>query len=162
MINKRILLGFLVLTIVFVGGTVFSAERSELRFPIDVAGFSEQDLSEIEIFVNGRVVQTDVNPVIRDGRLLIPLRPVFSALGAEVHWFEDVRTIAMMDKERGIRIIVQLENKIAFGNKKHWEFDQHPILHGNRTLVKPEVIALGYEVEVDWNKDTKELRINTN
>ncbi len=147
---------------VLVGGSIFAAQNNELQFPLDVTGFSSQDLSEIQIIVNGQTVQTDVDPVIRDGQLLIPLRAVFSALGAEVHWFEDPRTVAMMDKEKDIRIIIQLEKNVAFGNRKHWNFEQHPILHGDRTLVMPEVITLGYEVEVEWDKDTKQLKINTN
>ncbi len=144
-----------------VGGTIFSAPKIDVQFPINVTGFSSQDLSEIEIIVNGVQVQTDVDPVIRDGRLLIPLRAVFSALGAEVHWFEDPRTVAMVDKDKDIRIIVQLENNVAFGSKGHWNIDHHPILEGDRTLVMPELIALGYQVEVEWNRDAKQLKINT-
>lgn len=157
----RISLIMAVITVLF-GGTLFAAQHNELQFPIDVTGFSTQDLSQIQIIVNGRTVQSDVDPVSRDGHLLIPLRAVFSALGAEVHWFEDPRTVAMVDQEKEIRIIIQLNNNVAYGNRKHWNFEMHPILHGDRTMVMPEVIALGYEVDVEWNKDTKQLRINTN
>ncbi len=157
----QISLIFVMITVLF-GGTLLAAQHNELHFPIDVTGFSSQDLSEIQIIVNGQTVQTDVDPVIRDAHLLIPLRAVFNALGAEVHWFEDPRTVAMVDQEKEIRIIIQLNNNVAYGNRKHWNFEMHPILHGDRTMVMPEVIALGYEVEVEWNKDTKQLRINTN
>ncbi len=161
--------GFSILLMVTVliflmGGIALSAPRvdeMDIRFPIDVSGFSTEDLAELEIIVNGEKIESDVDPVIRDGRLLIPLRAVFNALGAEVHWFEDPRTVAIMDRDQDIRIIVQLENYKGFGNRKHVQFEQEPILHGDRTMVLPELIVLGYAVDVEWDKDGRQLIIDT-
>lgn len=159
----RILLMVSVLVFIM-GGMALSAPRvdeMDIRFPIDVSGLTSEDLAELEIIVNGTKVVADVDPVIRDGRLLIPLRAVFSTLGAEVHWFEDPRTVAIMDRDQDIRIIVQLENYKGFGNRKHVQFEQDPILHGDRTMVLPELIVLGYAVDVEWDKEGLQLIIDT-
>jgi hypothetical protein len=42
---------------------------------------TEKPIRSIAIFVNGQALITDTPPLILDGRLLVPLRPIFEALG---------------------------------------------------------------------------------
>jgi hypothetical protein len=45
------------------------------------------------IFVDDIQVPSDVDPVIVDGRIMIPIRVVTEHLGMEVKWYEDVRQV---------------------------------------------------------------------
>jgi len=45
------------------------------------------------IFVDDIQVPSDVDPVIVDGRIMIPIRVVTEYLGMEVKWYEDVRQV---------------------------------------------------------------------
>lgn len=48
--------------------------------------------SPISVIVNGTRLKFDAQPVIENGRVLVPVRAIFQALGAEVTWDEDART----------------------------------------------------------------------
>lgn len=47
----------------------------------------------IRLVVNGREVKTDVPPQVVNGRVLVPLRFIAEALGAEVGWDDKTRTV---------------------------------------------------------------------
>lgn len=47
----------------------------------------------IGVAVNGHHLFLDQSPVMRDGRVLVPLRGIFEALGAEVKWVSETRTV---------------------------------------------------------------------
>ena len=57
----------------------------------------QADAADISIYVNGKYLATDQPPVIQDGRTMVPLRPIFEALGATVEWFGDTQTISAYD-----------------------------------------------------------------
>ena len=40
----------------------------------------------VSLFVDGQRLYPDAEPVILDGRTLVPLRAIFEALGAQVNW----------------------------------------------------------------------------
>jgi len=47
----------------------------------------------IRIFINGELVETDVEPMIVSGRTMVPLRVVAEALGVDVRWDDETRTV---------------------------------------------------------------------
>ncbi len=49
--------------------------------------------SPIKLLVNGTAVDTDVSPQVNNGRVLVPIRWVAQALGANVDWDEKTRSV---------------------------------------------------------------------
>ena len=47
----------------------------------------------IQVFINGQQLAMNVSPVIKNGRTLVPLRAIFEALGVEVSWDDNTRTV---------------------------------------------------------------------
>jgi hypothetical protein len=47
----------------------------------------------IKLLVNGTAVDTDVSPQVNNGRVLVPIRWVAQALGANVDWEENTRSV---------------------------------------------------------------------
>lgn len=54
--------------------------------------------SEIGLIVDGKEVKPDVSPQIVDGRVMVPIRWVSEALGAEVEWDEENRQVIVQSK----------------------------------------------------------------
>ena len=52
----------------------------------------------IRLIVNGKTIQTDVPPQMMEGRVMIPIRGVAEALGAEVKWDEENRAVMVDTK----------------------------------------------------------------
>ena len=46
----------------------------------------------VTVVVDGKMLEFDVNPVIYEGRTLVPMRLIFESLGAEVTWIDATKT----------------------------------------------------------------------
>jgi len=76
----------------YVFGALLAAGAFVLHAPQAVAAAepahaereAEKPIRTIAIVLNGETVDTDTPPIVRDGRLLVPLRDVFNALGIVV------------------------------------------------------------------------------
>ncbi|NPV71534.1 MAG: hypothetical protein HPY55_12995 [Firmicutes bacterium] len=49
----------------------------------------------VELYVNGRYIQSEVPPLIIDGRTMVPLRVVSEALGEKVWWNPNLRSVVI-------------------------------------------------------------------
>ena len=54
------------------------------QYTLNVKNAGEAD--EISVTVDGNLVKFDQPPVIKDGRTLVPLRAIFTQLGATIDW----------------------------------------------------------------------------
>lgn len=48
---------------------------------------------QIKLIVNGKEIQSDVPPIIINGRTLCPIRPICEALGATVNWDQNTNSV---------------------------------------------------------------------
>ncbi|MCL1983078.1 MAG: copper amine oxidase N-terminal domain-containing protein [Clostridiales bacterium] len=48
---------------------------------------------DITVELNGNPIAFDQPPIIQDSRTLVPMRAIFEALGADVHWVENLQVI---------------------------------------------------------------------
>ena len=66
---------------------------------------------EITVTINGqRVSFSGQGPVVVDGRTLVPVRPVFEALGFTVSWFPDQGVVEMRRSADLLTIWMQIGN----------------------------------------------------
>ena len=105
------------------------------------AVFAEDNIT---VTVNGNKLNFDQQPIIKDGRTLVPLRAIFEALGAEVLWIEDEQAIAA---QSGDTTIVMQIGKNQFGkmtssdNGVMYDLDVPPEIINGRTLVPARAVA---------------------
>ncbi|ALS29081.1 copper amine oxidase [Paenibacillus sp. 32O-W] len=52
----------------------------------------------IKLFVNGKEIRSDVAPVVEKGRVLVPIRWVAEALGADVKWDKNSQSVRIEDQ----------------------------------------------------------------
>ncbi|MEW6181755.1 MAG: copper amine oxidase N-terminal domain-containing protein [Bacillota bacterium] len=71
----------------------------------------------IKVTVNGKEIASDVSPVIQNGRVLVPLRFVADALGADVNWDSSSRT-AMINTDNKPYANILLADNIDFDDDK--------------------------------------------
>ena len=63
----------------------------------------------IRIVVGGEPLETDVNPMIVEGRTMLPVRAVFEAIGANVSWDGDTRTVTAQKGDTTVTL--QIDSK---------------------------------------------------
>lgn len=103
----------------------------------------------IGVFVNGEEVEFDVPPVIKQGKMLIPVRPITKALGADIEWDRETGTIVITKGDKIIEI--KADSNIVKVNGVEVKLDDYIKIYGNRTMVPISFIIkiLRHKVDVD-------------
>ncbi len=115
-----------------------------------------QEEGEIRVLIDGLPVQFDVQPVIKDGRTLVPFRAVANALNVVVHWDGATRTIRAHDSDNSVSM--QIDNRIAYRNDQPMTLQVPPEIIGGRTLIPLRFFSEAFDCKVAWNSS---LRIVT-
>jgi len=102
----------------------------------------------------------DVNPVIENGRTLVPMRGIFQALGAAVEWDGVTQRIVAMSPERKVEL--QIGQTQAWVNGELRTLDVSPCILDSRTMIPLRFVgeALGCQVDWDGNLRTINLRFH--
>lgn len=116
-----------------------------------------QDADSVRVFLDNTQIRFDEEPMIRNDRVLVPLRAIFEAFGSQVAWNDASQTItAYYGKVPLIFTIGSTEYMV--GNTKKTT-DVAPALVNSRTYVPLRVIAECYNASVYWNGDTQSVFI---
>lgn len=59
----------------------------------------------ISIVVDGKVIQTDVAPEVKNGRTMVPIRFIAEALGCEVEWEQATQTVKIYHNTKKITVV---------------------------------------------------------
>ena len=119
---------------------------------------SYDDGNSILVMLKGRYLDFDVAPVIENNSVLVPMRNIFTALGAEVSWQGDVQTVIAV---RGEDIIaMQLGQSYLFKNNERIEIPTASVAKDGRVLVPIRAVAEALDTEVFYNGNTKTVVIH--
>ncbi len=119
--------------------------------------FSAED---IKIEIDGRPIQSDVAPVILQGRTLVPARAIFEASGGEVTWTPD-RPSDIWIKYKEEIVYLQVGSPVAKVNGLEKAMDVPASLINNRTLIPVRFVAESLNFQVDWNDRTRTVVIKS-
>ena len=111
----------------------------------------------IRITLNGRTLTTDVAPVLRDGRTLVPFRTIFEALGATVEW--DSTTNAVRGFNGPSFVLLQPDSKIAYNSGKAVSLDVPATIISGRTMVPLRFVSESMGAQVEWVQSTATVAI---
>lgn len=115
--------------------------------------------SDIDIYINGDELALSVPPTVVDGTTLVPLRAIFEALGAQVDWQSETKTITATKKRETIILI--LNNRVAFKNGEAISLSVPPQIIADRTLVPLRFISESFACTVNWDPIQKRVDITT-
>ena len=107
------------------------------------------------VYLDGKKIGFDRLPISEEGRMLVPLRAIFEALGAEITWDGDTQTVTAV--KDGTTISLPLGDKNATKNGETIELEVPAKSVGGRTFVPVRFIADSFGVEVGWNDAMKQV-----
>ncbi len=106
----------------------------------------------ISVILDGSALSFDVPPMLVNDRTMVPVRAIFTALGAEVDWDEESQTaVSIRD---GITIRIQIGNALMEVDDTSVPLDAPAMLVNDRTLVPLRAISETFGVTVDWQGET--------
>lgn len=114
----------------------------------------------VNIKLNNEDVNTDTKAYIKNSRTLVPIRFISEALGYEVSWDNDNRTVKVIKDEKNITL--KIDSKFALVGDKNVELDVAAEITNDRTFVPIRFIAENMGLIVDWDKDTYTVLLSNN
>ena len=109
-------------------------------------------------YFNERSFDIDTPPIIKDGRVLVPLRVISDIFGAELEWISERKEIIIT--LRFEKIILRIRSNTANINGNNVLIDSPPIIFEGRTMVPIRIISESFKSVVNWYPDTKTVMIN--
>lgn len=100
------------------------------------------------VVLNGQHLSFDVFPIIEDGRTLVPLGKIFSALGADVKWDGATQTITAT--KGGTEIKLTIGQTYAFKNGTIITLDVPAKVVDGRTMVPLGFITESFGIKLTW------------
>jgi S1-C subfamily serine protease len=110
-----------------------------------------------KVVFNGSLLSFDVPPQNVNGRLLVPLRVIFEALGASVEWNDNTKSISA--KGSNIEIVITIGELKGFINGQTVELNTPAQIIGGRTLVPLRFVSEAFGATVDWDGETETVTI---
>lgn len=112
---------------------------------------------DINVTLSGEKIEFDVQPVMENDRVLVPMRAIFEKLGAIVNWDDETSTAIAVKDEKVI--IIQIDNAKAFVNTELKDLDVPARLISDRTLVPVRFVSEALDCDVDWNQEEQTVII---
>ena len=124
------------------GNPVPIAACSQIACPTETAASSGVALA-------GKPLLFDVPPQIQMGRMEVPFRPVFEALGGRVDWHPETRTA--VGRSPDLQVELTVGERLARLNGKAVDLGQSIVIREGRVIVavRPLAEALGLRVKYD-------------
>lgn len=142
---KKILLGILI-TLLLINSLIVFAE------------------SDISVYVNDKQIAFDQQPIVEDGRTLVPVRAIVENMGAIVDWESKTQTvkITLDGKTSVLRVDI---NDMIFGTianpdeSKLIKLDVPPRIYNGRTLLPIRAVVESFGGSVEWIETAKRIYV---
>ncbi|MGE5702923.1 MAG: stalk domain-containing protein [Clostridia bacterium] len=104
---------------------------------------------QIVVFINGQLQNYETSPFTQNGRALVPLRPIFEALGATVDWDEKTETVTATKGSMHVKLTIG--SKVAWINGKKTMLDVPAQLINHKTFVPIRFVSEALGAKVAWD-----------
>ncbi|MEN6348166.1 MAG: N-acetylmuramoyl-L-alanine amidase [Syntrophomonas sp.] len=111
----------------------------------------------IKVYVNGTLMSFDVNPVIENGRTLVPMSAIFKAMGASVSWNGTNQTVTASKGTSTVSLTIGATTALVDGKVKMLDVPAKII--SGRTLVPLGFVGSAYGGRVAWDPDRRQVEV---
>lgn len=109
----------------------------------------------MQVYVNSQ--QLSEEATIDDGRVLVPLRSIMEALGAQVNW--DAGTETITAQKQNLIITLRIGNKTGYRNGNPVTLDTAAKIKNDRTLVPARFVSESFGSTVEWDNISRTVYI---
>ena len=120
--------------------------------------------SDVKILLDGNEVKSDVAPFIQNDRTMVPARAIFEAMGAQVTWDAENKTVLMVRQKDSefTSVVLQIGLEYAFVNSENVSLDAPAVIVNDRTFVPLRFITEAFNESITWDDATRTVSIVTN
>lgn len=120
---------------------------------------ANQPLELPRVYINGAELElpADQKPFIEQGRTMVPMRAIFEALGAQVHWDGTTRTVVGQKGEVILHLPIGADKAEVAGYDL--SLSQPAMLVRDRTFVPLRFVSEAFGAQVAWFEDSRRVFI---
>jgi len=108
---------------------------------------------------NQQLTFTDTQPIIEDGRTLVPLRAIFEAMGAKVEWNQDTQTAKAV--KGSATVVLPIGSTSPTVNGQIQQLDVPAKIINGRTLAPLRFVGEAFGGNVRWEATTETIYITS-
>lgn len=123
------------------------------------ANYDDRNTNEITVYVDGRKISFDTQPMLINNRTMVPMRAVFEAIGAKVDWDDTTQTAIGETTDTIIKITIGQDYLLK--NENRVALDSPAVIISGRTLVPVRAIAESLNCNVNWIGDMQVVDITS-
>jgi len=120
---------------------------------------AQNDNTGIPIYIQGQKKTFDSPPILKNGRVFLPIRYISEYFGAQVGWDEQTRTVTV--KQGSKTVSLQIGSSSAQVNEREVSLDVPAFINGGRTYVPLRFIGEALGRFVDWDETERAVYIDT-
>lgn len=109
--------------------------------------------SDARVAVDGRVIGLERDPVIIGGRMVVPARTVFQALGVKTDWYPSYEVIEMTKGDASVTM--SLGSTVAYVNRTIKYMEAPPVLVNGTVMVPIRFIAETFHSRIGWDGENR-------
>ena len=128
------------------------------KFEGDMVKSVKLAIGSDKLYKGEEEVTLDVPAQIIGDRTMVPLRAIFEALGADVLWNAENRSITSTLGD--VTIVITIDRKVMYKNGAEVLLDVPAQIVSDRTLVPVRAISESFGYKVDWDAKTHGVTIN--
>ncbi|MBO9607081.1 MAG: hypothetical protein J7639_14070 [Paenibacillaceae bacterium] len=124
---------------------------------VNVTGSLPGKFTQTPVYLDGKRVFFDEQPMIENGTTLVQFRPLFETLGLALEWDSETQTI--VGSKPGLTLRLQIGSNQATVNGATYELSEPPKLAGDYTFVPTRFIGESLGYDVTWDNSKGAVRI---
>ena len=111
----------------------------------------------IGVVIDGQPQHFAASPMMMSGRVMVPMREIFEALGAKVMWNRSDRTVTA--KRDGREVVLGVGKAEGMMNGKRMMLDAAPRMYDNRVFVPLRFVSDAMGAKVVWDAAARQVMI---
>ncbi len=123
-------------------------------------GCSESKAEGLKILIDGKDFTSSAQPIIRDGRTLVPIRFITEKLGGIVEWDGLNRSVFAKKGDKSIGLVIDSQI-VEYDSLDCAVIDTKPIIYNDFTYVPLRVVGEALNVGITYDEIRKTVEINS-
>lgn len=111
----------------------------------------------ISVYLNGKQLSFEQEPIIRNDFTLVPFRTIFEELDMTVQWFGDEKRVTA--EKEGTAITLFIDKPVMYVNNQSVTLETPPIIYNDFTLVPLRAVSEAAGADVEWEEATRTVKI---
>lgn len=122
-----------------------------LLSPFTLSNNNVEAATPISVKINTKELYFDQQPIMDNGRVLVPMRAIFEAMGAKIEWSDRTKTVKATNDSTVVLLTLNSKQAVINGTKKNLDVPGKSV--NGRTLVPLRFVSEALGASVEWKSN---------